>query len=140
MEKHITLAAIFNIVYRAFALMGAAILFLLALVFRSFIATLVEMGALGYRDIPANLLGLIPLILVPVAIMMSILSVLAIVGSVGLLKRKEWARILMIVMSGFNLLRIPLGTILGVYTIWVLVDAQTISLFKTPTPLVPAVA
>jgi hypothetical protein len=40
----------------------------------------------------------------------------------GLLKRKSWARILAIVMGFLNLLNFPLGTLMGVYTIWVLLQ------------------
>lgn len=40
----------------------------------------------------------------------------------GLLKRKSWARILAIVMGFLNLLNFPLGTIMGVYAIWVLLQ------------------
>ena len=36
----------------------------------------------------------------------------------------------MLVMSFFNLIRIPLGTILGVYSIWVLLNDETIRLFN----------
>lgn len=38
----------------------------------------------------------------------------------GLYERQPWARTLGIVLSFFVLLRIPLGTALGIYTLWVL--------------------
>ena len=40
----------------------------------------------------------------------------------GLLKRKSWARILAIITGFLNLLNFPLGTIMGVYAIWVLLQ------------------
>jgi hypothetical protein len=38
----------------------------------------------------------------------------------------------MLVISFFNLLRVPLGTILGGYSIWVLLNDETIRLFDAP--------
>lgn len=38
----------------------------------------------------------------------------------GLLTRKPWARMLAIIVGIISLINIPLGTILGVYTLWVM--------------------
>ena len=38
----------------------------------------------------------------------------------GLLERQPWARILTLILGFVSLLNIPLGTALGIYTIWVL--------------------
>jgi zinc ribbon protein len=43
----------------------------------------------------------------------------------GLLDRQPWARMLAIVMGFLNLLHIPFGTALGIYTLWVLLPAQS---------------
>ena len=40
----------------------------------------------------------------------------------GLLERQSWARTLAIVLGCFNLLSMPFGTALGIYTLWVLVS------------------
>jgi len=42
----------------------------------------------------------------------------------GLLERKPWARILTIVLGVISLIRIPIGTVLGVYTLWVLLSKE----------------
>jgi len=39
----------------------------------------------------------------------------------GLMSRQTWARMLTIVLGCINLIHIPFGTALGVYTLWVLV-------------------
>jgi hypothetical protein len=49
----------------------------------------------------------------------------------GLLKRANWARILGIVLSALNLVNFPLGTVLGVYGLWVLLNKETERLFET---------
>jgi hypothetical protein len=43
----------------------------------------------------------------------------------GLLQREEWARTVALVIGFLALLRIPLGTALGIYTLWVLLPRQS---------------
>jgi hypothetical protein len=43
----------------------------------------------------------------------------------GLLQREEWARTLALVMGFIALLSIPIGTALGIYTLWVLLPSQS---------------
>jgi len=50
-------------------------------------------------------------------------SVLGLVTGWGLLQREPWARTLAIVMGILNLFHVPFGTILGIYTLWVLLPA-----------------
>jgi hypothetical protein len=41
----------------------------------------------------------------------------------GLLERQPWARMLAIVLGCLNLIDMPFGTALGIYTLWVLLPA-----------------
>lgn len=43
----------------------------------------------------------------------------------GLLQRESWARILALIVGFISLFNIPLGTALGIYTLWVLLPAQS---------------
>lgn len=43
----------------------------------------------------------------------------------GLLQREEWARVLSLVVGFVSLFNIPFGTAVGVYTLWVLLPAQS---------------
>jgi len=43
----------------------------------------------------------------------------------GLLQRKSWARMVAIVLAFISLFNIPLGTVLGVYTLWALLPSQS---------------
>ena len=43
----------------------------------------------------------------------------------GLLRREGWARTVALVVGFLALLRIPLGTALGIYTLWVLLPSQS---------------
>ena len=55
------------------------------------------------------------------------------VGGIGLLKRKRWARILVLIGCVPELFAFPVGTAIGIYTIWVLMQKETVQLL-TETP------
>ena len=129
MEKHVTLAGILNIVYSTLTILGAGILFVLAGWFGHFFESLMRDGFIRPHDVPMEILDVVPVVLFIIGIMMLIVSILGIVGGIGVLNRREWARILLLVISFFMLVRVPLGTILGVYSIWVLLNDETIRLF-----------
>ena len=58
------------------------------------------------------------------------LSMPSIIGGIGLLKRKYWARILILVLCFLSLLSIPFGTALGIYGIWILLKSETVGIFN----------
>jgi len=70
-------------------------------------------------------------------IFLLILSIPGIIGGIGLFKRKEWARVLVLVLSVLQLINIPIGTGIGIYSIWVLVQKETILLFNPIVPPIP---
>jgi hypothetical protein len=57
---------------------------------------------------------------VVVALFIAALSLPGIIGGVGLLKRRSWSRILVLVLCVLNLLSFPFGTAVGAYGLWVL--------------------
>jgi hypothetical protein len=52
-----------------------------------------------------------------------------IVGGIGLLNGRRWARVLLLILSFLNLIHLPLGTALGIYGIWVLMKDETDAFF-----------
>jgi len=48
----------------------------------------------------------------------------------GLLRREGWARTVALIVGFVALLRIPLGTALGIYTLWVLLPTQSDDEYK----------
>ncbi len=64
-------------------------------------------------------------ILTIVGTAVGIKGLLSIVAGWGLLQRETWARALTIVMGFLGILHIPLGTALGIYTIWVLLPNES---------------
>ena len=130
MEKHISLVGILNIVYEALSLIGACVLFAIAIGFRYFFEFISRYSHHGMDEIPPEVLDIVPIILTVIGILLLIFSVIGIIGAIGVIKRKEWGRITLLVISFFNLIRIPLGTVLGVYSIWALLNDETIRMFN----------
>jgi hypothetical protein len=58
------------------------------------------------------------------------MSTLGLVGGIGLLTFQPWARFLVIVVAALGCLNIPIGTLKGVYSLWVLLQDDTIALFQ----------
>ena len=56
------------------------------------------------------------------AMFLLIISAPGIIGGFGILKKYSWARVLVLILGALNLLNIPFGTMLGVYTFWVLLN------------------
>ena len=52
-------------------------------------------------------------------------SLPGLIAGIGLLKRRPWARILGIIVAVLSLVNIPIGTIVGVYGLWVLFSSET---------------
>ena len=57
-------------------------------------------------------------------------SVPALVGGIGLWQRRRWARILLLILGVLHLPAVPFGTALGVYTLWVLMNGETVALLQ----------
>jgi hypothetical protein len=52
-------------------------------------------------------------------------GVIGIIAGWGLMDRQPWARIPAIILGFLSLLHFPIGTALGVYTLWVLMPAYS---------------
>ena len=132
MEKHIQLVGILNIVYRSVLLLVALLLLFFAAEFRHFFDMILSFGSVDMRDIPPGIPEIIPFILCVVGLLMLVVSIAGIIAGIGVLGKRPWGRILMLVISFFHLLRVPVGTLLGAYSIWVLLKDETIKLFNAP--------
>ena len=116
MKEHVTLVAALRIGMSVLLLLGAVIVFVS-----------VVGGGLLSRDREAiRITGIVG---TAVTAFLTLLSVPGIVAGVGLLKRRNWARVLALVLSVFDLLAFPIGTIIAVYSIWILAQRETEVLF-----------
>ena len=87
-------------------------------------------GATGDPD-AALALPIIGLTGTALVIFMLMVSLPGLIAGFGLLKFRPWARILGIVLCAINLINFPLGTIMGAYGLWVLMNGETERLFAT---------
>lgn len=117
MEKHINIIAALQIGLSIFNLIMAFVIF-----------TVLKLIG-GFVDQPdANtILSLIADIL---AIAFIVISVPGILAGLGLYKRKEWARILTLILSVIEIFSFPFGTAIGIYSIWVLIQPETVNEFN----------
>ena len=65
------------------------------------------------------------------------LSLPRLIAGIGLLKYRQWGRVLKFVVSILGLVDFPVGTGLGVYALWVLLHRETIPLFEDVPQAVP---
>ena len=73
---------------------------------------------------------ILPMVGSGLLVLFMILSVPDLIGGIGLLKRKGWARILIIILSILgSLLFIPIGAAVAIYSLWVLMNKETVELF-----------
>ena len=118
MEKHISLVAVLHIGFSILGLMIGAIAIII----------LVSTGIVS-QDSEAFLV--LTIVGISLAIFMFITCIPGLIGGIGLLKKKNWARLLLLIISAIDLLNVPLGTALGAYSLWVLVQEKTIEQFNT---------
>ena len=123
MQDHVKILAVVNIIFGALGLIAALVILLVFGGLASFVGTQADADA----RIAVPILGAVGGI---IALVVMALSIPGIIAGIGQLRFREWARIMGIVLSALNLLHIPLGTILGVYGLWVLLNNQTVALFQ----------
>lgn len=119
MEKHINTIAILHIGLSILNLIFALLIFTTLKVIIGFID---DQGAEMILSIIANIF----------AILFIILSLPGILAGIGLYRRHEWARIVTLVLSVFHLFAFPIGTAIGIYSIWGLVQPEVIAEFNKP--------
>jgi hypothetical protein len=64
-----------------------------------------------------------------------LISLPNVIAGWGLIRFKPWARILTLILSALDLVNVPIGTLLGIYTIWVVLQDETEKLFASSEPL-----
>ena len=124
MANHLQIVAILHIVFGVIGLLtGLFVVFILGGV-----AVFLGVSGPNGSEIAFPILSIVAFVM---AVFIVISSVPGIIGGIGLLKRANWARILVIIISAIYIpFNIPLGTILGIYSLWVLFNNETMNLFE----------
>ena len=120
MDKHVTFVAVLNIALGFLGLFFAVFLFI-AIVGAGILSG--DQEAMTITSIVGTALGFF----------LVITSLPEIIGGFGLLKRKAWARVLILIIACLDLLWIPIGTMIGIYELWVLLNEETVKLFAKET-------
>ncbi len=123
MKKHVTVVAAIQV--------GFGILGLIISLFLFFILNFAR-SQVGEDEVAQTVLRLISISL---PLLIGFLSTLGLIGGIGLFAYKQWARYLVIVVAALGCLNIPIGTLKGVYFLWVLLQNDTIKLFENKQAL-----
>jgi hypothetical protein len=139
MRDHLRLLGIFNIAWSSISI-GIGLIVLLAfgglaglIAFAGF-----QPGDAGRSDglIVAPFMAVIGVFIV---LVITLISLPALIAGIGLVKFKPWSRVLGIIVSILHLFSVPIGTALGVYGLWVLFQPEAKQVLEAgsigPAPL-----
>lgn len=121
LAQHVTILGWLFIVGHAFFLLIGIFVFLL-------------LSAIGVVSGDPQATAVLGVVGTAVGVLLGILSVPGIVAGFGLLARKAWGRYLAIVVGVLNLINFPIGTLIGLYTLWVLMQESATDYFVTSAP------
>ncbi len=116
MEKHITIVAVLNIVFGTLGILIG-------------ITTLAAISGGGLISRDPTAMKITGIVGPAIGFFFFLTSLPEVIGGIGLLKRRGWARVLVMIIAVLDLLEIPIGTAIGIYTLWVLVNEKTAQLF-----------
>jgi hypothetical protein len=129
MTTHVKVLGVLYIALSAFGIIAAVFLMLAVGVAGGIVTTAADPNDAA---IALPIIGLAGTALVTFLLLVSLPGLVA---GIGLLQLRSWARVLGIVLSVINLIHIPLGTVIGIYGLWVLLNQETESLFNAPRPV-----
>lgn len=118
MKNHITVLAALRIGWSAIGIITAIIVFV----------AVVGGGLISGDQTAIAITSLVGSIIATVVL---VLSLPGLIAGIGLLRLRPWSRLLTLILAVFDLMAIPVGTIFGLYTIWVLVQDETVALFES---------
>ena len=118
-ERHVHLLGILWLAFSAFNTLGGLFLFVLG---NAFFPHLHEM-----KDVPADVpAGFLTALFSTLGIILLAKAACGFIAGWGLLHREGWARTVALVLAFISLFtNIPIGTAIGVYTMWVLLPLQS---------------
>lgn len=124
MKKHVTAVGALHI---GFGILGLVVAILI------YFGLGIAKNLIQNEEIPMIVINAIDFISISLPLFFIFMSTLGIIGGIGLLSLQPWARYLVIVVAALGCLNIPIGTLKGVYSLWVLFQNETIRLFEQKT-------
>lgn len=117
MKKHVTLVAALQIGFSAMGIIGATIIFFVF----SFAGSFIE--EVDVAGVVIKFMGTF----LPALILLA--SILGLIAGIGLLSFQKWSRFMAMVLAAIGCFAFPVGTIIGIYSLWVLMQDETATLF-----------
>ena len=117
MENHVKAVGIIHIAFSVMGIIAAIIVF-----------TVLNIVA-KMPDVEEEAMRVLQIVGMIVPWFIIVLSLPGVIGGIGLLKQQNWARILILIKAFLDLVSFPLGTAVGIYSIWVLFDKRTTKIF-----------
>lgn len=126
MQTHVKAVAVIHIVYGVLGIFAG----LAALLFFGGIAGIVAMNEPSSESAVAiPILGIIG----GFGFLMALaVSVPCLIAGIGLLRFRQWARILTTIISVINVFNVPIGTVISIYAFWALFSKEGAALFEQP--------
>ena len=126
--RHAQLLGILWIAYSALLLMVG---FVVLVVFQHILPELLRYQPPQQQGPPPEVVfGLLRPLMHVVAVLILAKAAAGIVAGIGILQRVTWARMLTLVLAWVSLLSFPMGTALGVYSLWVLLTPNAEAEFR----------
>ena len=116
MEKHINVVAALQIGLSIFCLLMVVLSFTVMRVIGGFIDE-------PEGEMILSIIGNV------IATFLILVSIPGIIAGLGLYRRKEWARILTLILSVIEIFNFPFGTAIGIYSIWAMIQPETVAVF-----------
>jgi hypothetical protein len=116
MESHKRILGILYIISGAFQMILVFGLSMFITTILAFASSEIDPGKEVIFDFIARIFQFLP------AVIIIFFSIPAIIAGIGLLYKQSWAMVLALILGCFKLFSFPIGTALGVYTIWVYVE------------------
>jgi hypothetical protein len=127
MKTHIQFVAALHIALGLLSVFGAIVLF----------GSLGLAGGIAFSQGEQEAAGIIGIVAVAVGSFLILLGLPGIIGGWALLTERSWGRPLVLVLGILSLFNIPIGTAVGIYTLWALLSDSSESPPRVPG-LVPA--
>jgi hypothetical protein len=117
MESHVKAVGIIHIAFSALGIIMALVIFSVL----NIVAKI--------PDVDKEAIRVLQIVGVVLPWFFIVFSLPGIIGGIGLLKLQGWAKIIVLIISFLGLLNFPIGTAVGIYSIWVLFDKRTEKIF-----------
>lgn len=119
-QEHVRLVGILWMAYSALTTVGGVVLFIVA---QTIFGAFMRMNPPGGP--PPEVAAWLRPFLTFIAGVIILKGAAGFIAGWGLMQRENWGRTVALVLAFLSLFNIPIGTSLGIYTLWVLLPAQS---------------